>query len=103
MKIKIFYSEEYNPGEFENAINKFMENKNVINVQYSSTGYKLLQRVKPGSPSGLREIKDHAGIMVVYEEDVQGAILEGIWNNSNLNGAGIFYNLRDDYKPGVKK
>ena len=94
MKIKIFYSEEYNPGEFENAINKFMENKNVINVQYSST---------PGSPSGLREIKDRAEIMVVYEEDVQGAILEGIWNNSNLNGAGIFYNLRDDYKPGVKK
>ncbi len=41
--------------------------------------------------------------MVVYEDDVQGAILEGIWNNSNLNGAGIFYNLRDDYKPGVKK
>lgn len=59
MKIKIFYAEEYNPGEFEQAINKFMENKNVINVQYSST---------PGSPSGLREVKDHAEVMVVYDE-----------------------------------
>lgn len=41
--------------------------------------------------------------MVVYEEGVQESILEEIWNNRNLNGAGIFYHLRDDYKPGVKK
>ena len=27
--------------------------------------------------------------MVVYEEGVQESILEEIWNNRNLNGAGV--------------